>query len=97
LRIKEQETHLTLQEHDDDDDIYIYIYIYSGFLRNDEIRRRVHRNKDIMDTINMKRLIWYGHVQRMTEERWPKRMLVWVPNRRKKGEDPDETGERTYT
>ena len=44
-------------------------------VRNDEIRRRVHRNKDIMDTINMKRLIWYGHVQRMTEERWPKRML----------------------
>ena len=29
LRIKEQETRLTLQEHDDnDDDIYIYIYIY---------------------------------------------------------------------
>ena len=52
------------------------------YLRNDEIRRRVHTNKDIMDTINMKRLIWYGHVQRMPEERWPKRVLDWVPNRR---------------
>jgi len=28
LRIKEQETRLTLQEHDDDDDIYTDIYIY---------------------------------------------------------------------
>ena len=53
-------------------------------VRNDEIRRKVHRNKDIMDTINMKRLIWYGHVQKMPEERWPKRMLDWVPNRRRK-------------
>ena len=52
-------------------------------VRNDEIRR-VHRNKDIMHTINMKRVIWYGHVQRMTEELWPKRMLDWVPNRRRK-------------
>ena len=53
-------------------------------VQNDEIRRRVHRNQDIMDTINMKRLIWYGHVQRMPEEWWPKRMLDWVPNRRRK-------------
>jgi hypothetical protein len=53
-------------------------------LRNDEIRTRVQRNKDIMDTIKMKRLIWYGHVQRMPEERWPKRMLDWVSNRRRK-------------
>jgi len=53
-------------------------------VRNDEIRRRIDRNKNIMDTINIKRLIWYGHVQRMPEERWPKRMLDWVPNRRRK-------------
>ena len=53
-------------------------------VRNEEIRRRVQRDKDIMDTINMKRLIWYGHVQRMPEERWPKKMLDWIPNRRRK-------------
>jgi len=29
LRIKEQETHLTLQEHDDDDEIYLFIYLLS--------------------------------------------------------------------
>ena len=52
-------------------------------VRNDEIRRKSQRKKDIMDTINMKRLIWYGHVQRMPAERWPKRMLDWVPDRRR--------------
>ena len=42
--------------------------------RNGEIRRSL-RKKDIMGTINMKRLICYGHVQRMPAERWPKRIL----------------------
>jgi len=60
-------------------------------LRNDEIRRRSQRKKDIMDTINIKRLIWYGHVQRMPAERWPKRMLDWVPDRRRKRGKPRRT------
>jgi len=33
-------------------------------VQNDEIRRRSQRKNDIMDTINMKRSICYGHVQR---------------------------------
>ena len=60
-------------------------------VRNDEIRRRSQRKKDIMDTINVKRLIWYGHVQRMPAERWPKRMLDWVPDRRRKRGSPRRT------
>jgi len=52
-------------------------------VRNGEIRRS-QRKKDIMDTVDMKRLVWYGHVQRMPEERWPRRMLDWVPERRRK-------------
>ena len=50
-----------------------------------------------MDTINMKRLIWYGHVQRMPEERWPKKMLDWVPNRRRKRGKTQKNMEREYT
>jgi len=60
-------------------------------VRHDEIRRRSQRKKDIMDTINMKRLIWYGHVQRMPAQRWPKRMLDWVPDRRRKRGRPRRT------
>jgi len=60
-------------------------------VRNNEIRRRSQRKKDIMDTINMKRLICYGHVQRMPAERWSKRMLDWVPDRRGKRGRPRRT------
>ena len=60
-------------------------------VRKDEIRRRSQRKKDIMDTINMKRLIRYGHVQRMPAQRWPKRMLDWVPDRRSKRVRPRRT------
>jgi len=65
-------------------------------VRKGEIRRRSRRKKDIMDTINMKRFIRYGHVQRMPAERWPKRVLDWVPDRRRKDEGLGEPGERTY-
>jgi len=60
-------------------------------LRNDDIRRRSQRKKDIMDTINMKRLIRYGHVQRRLTKRWPKRMLVWMSDRRRKRGRPRRT------
>jgi len=66
-------------------------------VRNDEIRRRVHRNKDIMDTINMKRLIWYGHVQECPKNGGPKGCWIGYQTGEEKGEDPDETGERIYT
>jgi hypothetical protein len=37
---------------------------------------------DIIDIIQKKRLQWYGHVQRMPEERIPKLILEWVPEER---------------
>ena len=33
-----------------------------------------------------KQLVWYGHVDRMTEERLPKKLLDWVlPGKRRRG------------
>jgi hypothetical protein len=35
---------------------------------------------------NKKHLVWYGHVQRMDEEKDPQRILNWIPaGRRKRG------------
>lgn len=31
-------------------------------------------NINIIDTINDKRLSWFGYLQRMPEERWPKKI-----------------------
>ena len=40
----------------------------------------------IIDDIKTKQLIWYGHVQRMAENRLPKQILTWTPHgRRKRG------------
>ena len=39
---------------------------------------------DTIDTIQQKRLQWYGHVKRMAEERMPKLIVDWIPRERRK-------------
>ena len=39
---------------------------------------------DIIDTIEKKRLQWYGNIRRMPEERIPKLIMVWIPRERRK-------------
>ena len=40
----------------------------------------------VLDYIRYKQLNWYGHVQRIDQERLPRRILVWwPPGRRRKG------------
>lgn len=52
-------------------------------IRNEEIRLNMEIDKTIIDIIEEKRLRWYGHVQRMNNNRWPKRLMDWTPERRK--------------
>ncbi|XP_044755011.1 uncharacterized protein LOC123313964 [Coccinella septempunctata] len=53
---------------------------------NAEIRRRSKRVHTTSEQIETRQLIWYGHVMRMDNTRWPKRALNYAPiNRRKKG------------
>lgn len=55
-------------------------------IRNEDIRRRTKRIYTSIDRIETRQLIWYGHVQRMNEERWPKKAFQYTPkNRRKRG------------
>lgn len=44
------------------------------YIRNDHIRDIMKLDLTILDTIKSKRLIWYGHFQRMPENRWPKKI-----------------------
>jgi IS5 family transposase len=39
---------------------------------------------DIIDIIEKKRLQWYGHVERLLEERIPKLIMEWIPEKRRK-------------
>ena len=55
-------------------------------VRNDEIRERMGIGLSIIDTIESKRLRWYGHLRRMGDDRWPRRIFEWNPiQRRKRG------------
>ncbi|VEN47842.1 unnamed protein product [Callosobruchus maculatus] len=58
-------------------------------VRNDRIREIMNVESTILDTIERKRLLWFGHLQRMPSTRWPKRIWQWTPNqRRKRGRPP---------
>lgn len=40
--------------------------------------------KIIINTIEFKRFLCYGYLERTKENKWPKRMLKWTPLRKKK-------------
>ena len=51
----------------------------------------VKEKPDIIDTIERKRLQWYGHVKRMQYERLPKLIMDWIPGERRKRGRPRKT------
>lgn len=58
---------------------------------NDRIREIMDVKKTILDEIEQRQLIWYGHVERMADERLPKQILKWTPTERKKRGRPKTT------
>jgi hypothetical protein len=51
----------------------------------------VKEKRDNIDSIERKRLQWYGHVKRMQEERLPKLIKEWIPGERRKSGRPRKT------
>jgi len=51
----------------------------------------VRGKPDIIDSIEQKRLQWYGHVKRIPEERIPKLITDLIPRRRRKRGRPRKT------
>lgn len=55
-------------------------------IRNEDIRRRTGRVYTTAERIQTTQLLWYGHVMRMEQDRWPKKALMYQPtNRRRRG------------
>ncbi|PSN48045.1 hypothetical protein C0J52_09109 [Blattella germanica] len=48
-------------------------------VRNEVVRERMGISCSLTKTLENKSLQWYGHVERMSEERWPKKILQWSP------------------
>lgn len=55
-------------------------------IRNEIIRQNIGIEKDIIDEVEKKQLIWFGHTKRMGQHRWPRKILEWTPpEKRKRG------------
>ncbi|XP_044757686.1 uncharacterized protein LOC123315839 [Coccinella septempunctata] len=62
---------------------------------NDSIRDRLQAKETVMDRIEIRSLRWFGHLKRMPEYRWPRRL--WVPpGRRKRGRPRRSWNEGVY-
>jgi len=51
-------------------------------IRNVTIRQKIGLEEPIIKEIEQNQLTWYGHVQRMAEERLPKIALKWMPKQK---------------
>jgi len=51
----------------------------------------VKGKSDTIDIIEQKRLQWYGHVKRISEERIPKLIMDWLPWERRERGRPRKT------
>lgn len=64
-------------------------YTRLDHIRNERIREIMGVEGTILDTIEYKQLMWYGHLQRMNDDRWPKKIWQWnPPERKKRGRPP---------
>ncbi|CAG9839790.1 unnamed protein product [Diabrotica balteata] len=53
-------------------------------IQNDHIRNIMGVKSTIIDEIQRRQLIWYGHVERMDDDRLPNQILKWTPRERRK-------------
>lgn len=60
-------------------------------VRNDRIREMMGVETSLTDNIEMKQLLWYGHLRRMPDGRLPMKAWSWVPPRRRKRGRPKKT------
>jgi hypothetical protein len=52
-------------------------------IRNTTIRQQIGVEESIIKETERKQLTWYGHVQRMAEERLPRIALRWIPKQKR--------------
>jgi len=59
-------------------------------IRNVTIRQQTGLEETIIKEIEQNQLTWYGHVQRMTEERLPKIALKWMSKQKRARGRPEK-------
>jgi hypothetical protein len=61
-------------------------------IRNTTIRQQIGVEESIITEIERKQLTWYGHVQRMAEERLPRIAMRWISKQKRARGRPKKTG-----
>ncbi|XP_030759846.1 uncharacterized protein LOC115885173 [Sitophilus oryzae] len=64
-------------------------------ITNIEIRHRMNAPETIIDRVEIRGLKWFGHLLRMPEDRWPKRLFQWSPPQRRKRGRPRRSWNNT--
>ena len=59
-------------------------------IRNITVRQQIGLGETIIKAIEQNQLTWYGHVQRMTEERLPKIALKWMSKQKRARGRPEK-------
>jgi len=54
-------------------------------VRNEVIREKNGETQTILERMENSMLKWYGHVECMQDNRWPKRKMAWSPGERRRG------------
>ena len=53
---------------------------------NTTIRSKIQAEQQMLDIIRRRQLKWYGHLLRLEDSRWPKKIYQWTPyGRRRRG------------
>ena len=52
-------------------------------IRNITLRQQIGLEETVIKEIEQNQLTWFGYVQRMAEERLPKRALKWMPKQKR--------------
>lgn len=55
-------------------------------ITNEEVRNRMKATETIVGRIELRSLRWFGHLIRMPEDRWPRRLFQWE-RKSEKGQD----------
>ena len=65
---------------------------------NITIRSKMQAEQSILDRIQRRQLKWYGHLLRMKDSRWPKKIYQWIPHgRRRRGRPQNHGGTKWRT
>ena len=64
---------------------------------NTVIRKKMQAEQSILDRIQRRQLKWHGHILRMEDSHWPKKIYQWTPHGRRRRVRPQQSWRNQVT